>query len=138
MSSGHSHVPVSATGRHRWRLVVAFVLIAAFFVVELVSAFLAGSLALLSDAGHMAADVVTLGAALVATRIAARPDPTGRRTYGSFRAEVFASGLAVLVMVGVSVYIAIEAIGRVGTLTPIATGPMVLVGALGLVINLVA
>ena len=140
MGSGHSHAhaPLSATGRHRWRLAVAFVLIAAFFVVELVSGFVTGSLALLSDAGHMAADVVTLGAALVATRIAARPDRTGRRTYGSFRAEVFASGLAVLVMIGVSVYIAIEAVGRAGTPTPIATGPMMVVGALGLVVNLIA
>ncbi|MDN5790683.1 MAG: cation diffusion facilitator family transporter [Micrococcales bacterium] len=138
MGSGHSHAPISATGRHRWRLVVAFVLIAAFFVVELVSGFVTGSLALLSDAGHMAADVVTLGAALVATRIASRPDRTGRRTYGSFRAEVFASGIAVLVMIGVSVYIAVEAVGRAGTPTAIATGPMMLVGALGLVVNLAA
>ena len=51
----------------------------------------------------MAADVVALGAALVATKIATRPDDTGRRTYGSYRAEVFASGFTVLVMLGVSV-----------------------------------
>jgi cobalt-zinc-cadmium efflux system protein len=89
---------------------VAFGLVAAFFVVELVTALTSGSLALLSDAGHMAADVVALGAALVATRIAARPDSTGRRTYGSFRAEVFASGLAVLLMLGVAAYIAVEAV----------------------------
>ena len=50
----------------------------------------------------MAADVVALGAALVATRIATRPDTTGRRTFGSYRAEVFASGLAVLLMLGVA------------------------------------
>lgn len=133
---GHSHSHAGAT--HRWRLQLAFGLIATFFVVELVTALTSGSLALLSDAGHMAADVVALGAALVATRIAARPDSTGRRTYGSFRAEVFASGLAVLLMLGVAAYIAFEAVQRIGDPADVATGPMLVVGALGLVINLIA
>ena len=140
MSHGHSHghTPGHAGARHRWRLAVAFGLVAAFFVVELVAALTSGSLALLSDAGHMAADVVTLGAALVATRIATRADTTGRRTFGSYRAEVFASGLAVLLMLGVSVYIAVEAVGRIGSSPGIASGTMLVVGGVGLVINVVA
>ena len=112
-------------------------LVAGFFLVELVTGLVSGSLALLSDAGHMAADVVALGAALVATRIAARPDTTGRRTFGSYRAEVFASGLAVLLMLGVSAYIAVEAIGRMGGTPEVASGPMLAVGAIGLVVNVV-
>lgn len=136
--SGHNHSHgLSAAGRHRWRLAVTFGLVAVFFVVELVAGLLSNSLALISDAGHMAADVVTLGAALVATRIATRPDTTGRRTFGSYRAEVFASGLAVLVMLGVSVYIVVEALGRIGTRVEPASGTMLVVGALGLVINLI-
>lgn len=136
--SGHNHSHGHAGATHRWRLQLAFGLIAVFFVVELVTAITSQSLALLSDAGHMAADVVALGAALVATRIATRPDSTGRRTFGSYRAEVFASGLAVLLMLGVSVYIAIEALGRIGTTPEVASGAMLLVGALGLVINVIA
>jgi cobalt-zinc-cadmium efflux system protein len=143
MGHNHSHAPTAAAGyagaRHRWRLGVAFGLIAAFFVVELVYGLLSGSLALLSDAGHMAADVVTLAAALLATRIAARPDTTGRRSYGSYRAEVFASGFAVLMMLGVAVYIVIEAIGRIdGHDAEISTTPMLVVGSLGLVVNIAA
>ncbi|MEO6789518.1 MAG: cation diffusion facilitator family transporter [Ornithinibacter sp.] len=138
MGTGHGHGSGHAGGAHRWRLQVAFVLIAAFFVVELVTGLLSGSLALLSDAGHMAADVVALGAALVATRIAVRPDSTGRRTFGSYRAEVFASGLAVLLMLGVAAYIVIEAVGRLGETPDVATTPMLVVGGLGLVVNLVA
>lgn len=134
MGAGHGHG--HAGGRHRWRLAVAFGLVAAFFGVELAVGLATGSLALISDAGHMAADVVALGAALVATKIATRPDGTGRRTYGSYRAEVFASGLAVLLMVAVSVYIAIEAVGRVGRGAEVASGPMLVVGAVGLVVNL--
>jgi cobalt-zinc-cadmium efflux system protein len=139
VSGGHSHGPSGhAGGAHRWRLQLAFVLVAGFFVVELVTALTSGSLALLSDAGHMAADVVALGAALVATRIAIRKDTTGRRTFGSYRAEVFASGLAVLLMLGVSVYIAVEAVGRIGGGAEVASGPMLVVGAIGLAVNLVA
>ncbi len=134
--SGHSHGS-HAGAAHRWRLRTSFVLVAGFFVVELATGLASGSLALLSDAGHMAADVVALGAALVATRIATRPDSTGRRTYGSYRAEVFASGLAVLLMLGVAVYISVEAVRRIGASPEISSGPMLVVGGLGLVVNLV-
>ncbi|GAA1507029.1 cation diffusion facilitator family transporter [Nocardioides humi] len=150
MGVGHGHGHAGggtggATGhagaRHRWRLAVAFGLIASFFVVELVVGLISGSLALISDAGHMAADVVTLGAALVATKIATRADSTGRRTYGSYRAEVFASGLAVLMMLGVAAYVVVEAVGRIGrggSGPDIETGPMLVVGFLGLVVNVIA
>ncbi len=133
----HSHSHASAAGRHRWRLTAAFVLIATFFIVELLAALWSHSLALMSDAGHMAADVVTLGAALIATRIASRPDTTGRRTFGSYRAEVFASGLAVLVMLAVGTYIAVEAIGRIGTTPELASRTMLVVGIVGLLINII-
>ncbi|GAA4113195.1 cation diffusion facilitator family transporter [Knoellia locipacati] len=141
--SGHSHSHGAvagghAGGRHRWRLAIAFGLVAAFFGVELVVGILSQSLALLSDAGHMAADVVTLGAALVATRIATRPDTTGRRTFGSYRAEIFASGFAVLVMLAVSVYIVIEAIGRIGSSTEVGSTAMFVVGGIGLAVNVVS
>lgn len=145
MGVGHGHGHQSAGGatghagaRHRWRLAVSFALIASFFLVELVVGIASGSLALISDAGHMAADVVALGAALVATKIATREDSSGRRTYGSYRAEVFASGLAVLMMLGVSGYVVIEAIGRIGEDTEVASGPLLVVGFLGLVVNVIA
>ncbi|HSU01338.1 MAG TPA: cation diffusion facilitator family transporter [Nocardioides sp.] len=143
MGAGHGHGSGGgghaghAGGRHRWRLAVAFALVAAFFGVELVVGLATGSLALISDAGHMAADVVALGAALVATKIATRPDGTGRRTYGSYRAEVFASGLTVLIMLGVSAYVVVEAVRRIGEDVAVASGPMLVVGALGLAVNLV-
>lgn len=117
---------------------MAFGLTATFFVVELVFGLISGSLALISDAGHMAADVVALGAALLATTIAARPDTSGRRTYGSYRAEVFASGFTVLLMLGVAVYVVVEAIGRFGDPVDVDTGPMLIVGFLGLVINVMS
>ncbi|MDQ3114588.1 MAG: cation diffusion facilitator family transporter [Actinomycetota bacterium] len=136
MGAGHGHG--HAGGRHRWRLAVSFALIASFFMVELVTALVSGSLALLSDAGHMAADVVALGAALLATRLATRKDSSGRRTYGSYRVEVFASLLAVLLMLVVAGSVVLEAVRRIGGDPDIAVGPMVVVGGLGLLVNLVA
>lgn len=140
MGTGHSHAPAPghAGARHRWRLLAAFCLTLTFLLVEVVAAWLSGSLALLSDAGHMTTDVVALGAALAATQLAARPDSTGRRTYGSYRAEVFASGFTVLLMMGVAAYVVIEAVGRIGSSTEISTGPMLVVGGLGLAINLIS
>ena len=138
MGAGHSHDTGHAGGKHRWRLSLAFGLVATFFVVEVTYALVSGSLALLSDAGHMAADAVALGAALVATRIATRQDTTGRRTYGSYRAEVFASGFTVLLMLGVAVYVVIEALSRIGESVEVEAGPMLIVGVLGLVINLIS
>lgn len=138
MGGQHHGVGDHAAGRHRWRLGASFALIGSFFVVELTYGLLSGSLALLSDAGHMAADVVALGAALLATRLATRPDSTGRRTYGSYRAEVFASLLSVLLMLGVAVYVVVEAVGRIGEGAEVAFGPMLVVGAIGLAVNVAA
>ncbi|MDQ4051901.1 MAG: cation diffusion facilitator family transporter [Actinomycetota bacterium] len=134
MGAGHGH----AGGRHRWRLAAAFALVAAYFVVELTYGLIAHSLALLSDAGHMAADVVALGAALSATRIATRRDTTGRRTFGSYRAEVFASGLTVLLMLAAAAYVGVEAVGRIGDDVEVASGPMLVVGGIGLLVNIAA
>ncbi|QLQ10095.1 MAG: cation transporter [Nocardioidaceae bacterium] len=142
MGAGHGHGHGAAAGhvggRYRWRLAVTFVMVFSFMLVELVFGILSGSLALISDAGHMSADVVALGAALVATRIATRPDTTGRRTYGSYRAEVFASGLTVLIMLGVAVYVVVEAISRIGGDVEVQTGTMLVVGALGLLVNIIS
>jgi cobalt-zinc-cadmium efflux system protein len=141
MGAGHGHGHghgATAGSRHRWRLTVAFVLVAGYFVVELGTGLWSGSLALLSDAGHMAADVVALGAALAATRIAGRPDTTGRRTFGSYRAEVFASGLTVLLMLAAAAYVAAESLARIGDDVEVQTGPMLVVGGIGLLVNLIA
>lgn len=141
-AGGHSHGPGaaqlsgSAAARWRGRLAAAVLVIGAFFVIELVTALVSGSLALLSDAGHMAADVVTLCAALGATFVAGRPDRSGRRSYGLYRSEVFASLLAVLVMLAVAAFVVIEAVERIGTPARVGSTAMLVVGALGLLVNL--
>ncbi len=127
-----------ASGRFRGRLTAAFALTGSLFVAELVVGLLASSLAVVADAGHLATDVVTLGAALFATRLAVRPDPSGRRSYGRYRAEVFAAGLAVLLMLGVGVFVVAGAISRISSEPHVATLPMTIIGAVGLAGNVVA
>ena len=114
-------------------LAPALLVIAGFFGVELTDGLLSGSLTLLSDAGHMVADGVALGA----TRVVTRADTSGRRTYGYYRAEVFASGLAVPLMLAPPDMSSSRRSAASGNRSA-DTGPVLVVGALGLVVNLVA
>ena len=72
-------------------LLIAFILVLVFMVVEIVAGFITGSLALLSDAGHMATDAIGLGMALAAITAANRANADGHRTYGLYRLEILAA-----------------------------------------------
>ena len=117
-------------------LAAALALTAAYALVEAFGGWLAGSLALLSDAGHMATDSAALGLALFAQWVARRP-PSPRASYGSARAEVlaaFVNALALLLLVG---FIVFEAVRRIASPAPVA-GAMVLgLASAGLLVNLV-
>src|SRR6185312_12913733 len=117
-------------------LAAALALTAAYAVVEAAGGWLAGSLALLSDAGHMATDAAALGLALFAQWVARRP-PSPRASYGYARAEVlaaFVNAIALLLLVG---FIVIEAIRRVANPAPVAGGAVLGIAAVGLLVNLV-
>jgi cobalt-zinc-cadmium efflux system protein len=130
----HRLPPVSATERHA--LWVALALTASFAVVECVGGWLAGSLALLSDAGHMVTDVAALSIALFAQRLARRP-PSQRASYGYARAEVLAAFSNALLMLAVVVWISVEAVRRLLAPTPVAGVAVISVASAGLVVNLV-
>ncbi|MBM7084387.1 cation diffusion facilitator family transporter [Micromonospora humidisoli] len=140
MGAGHDHSATvsNAAHRHRGRLWAAFGLLAVLMVVEAVAAFGTGSLALLSDAGHMFTDVLGIGmalAAITATRRAAR-DP--QRTFGLYRLEVLAALANAVLLSGVAVYVLIEAVRRFGEPPEVLAGPMLVVAVLGLLANIVA
>ena len=99
------------------------------------AAWLAGSLALLSDAGHMVTDAASLGLALFAQRIAARP-PSERASYGYARAEVLAAFVNALALLALVVFIAIEAVRRLLDPQPVAGAWVLGIAAVGLVVNL--
>ena len=145
MSAGHAHGHhahgdhahgVSADADRRY-LLIALVLLAAFMLGEVIVALLSGSLALLSDAGHMLSDVGAIGAALWAIRLAARP-AAGAWTFGWKRAEILsaaANGITLLVVSGI---VAVEAITRLIHPPQVDGGPVVVVATAGIAVNIAA
>ena len=107
----HSHAPSGSDAAARQALTRALILTGAFALVEAAGGWLAGSLALLSDAGHMFTDTAALGLALFAQWIARRP-PSRRASYGYARAEVLAAFINALALLALVVFIAIEAVRR--------------------------
>jgi cobalt-zinc-cadmium efflux system protein len=132
---GHSHARATAATRSRAALARTLALTGAFLVVELVAAWWTNSLALLADAGHMLTDAGALALALFATWIAARP-PTPAKTYGYYRAEILAALVNALVLLVVAGAILAEAWQRLRHPAPVLAGPMAVVAALGLGVNL--
>ena len=128
-----AHPVNSGNARALW---VALALTAGFGLVEAFAGWLSGSLALISDAGHMATDAAAFLVALIALGIARRP-PSRRASYGYARAEVLAAFINALAMLALIVWISVEAVQRLLAPVPVA-GPLVMaVAAAGLVVNVV-
>ena len=129
----HSH---SKEISNQHLLAIALLLTLGFSGVEAAAAYFAGSLALLSDAGHMITDAAALGLALLAQIVARRP-PTPRHSFGFGRAEAlaaFVNGIAMLFLVG---WIVIEAVSRFFAPHQIDGMTVSIVAAIGLLMNIV-
>lgn len=135
MGAGHDHGPTEI--RHEGPLWWAFGLTSAFLVAEVVGAWLTNSLALLSDAAHMATDTLALVIALVAVRLSRRP-PDAKRTFGYMRLEAIGAMINGLLLFIVAGYILWEAFGRFTEPPAVATTGMLVVAVTGLVVNLIA
>ncbi|MFF1293419.1 MULTISPECIES: cation diffusion facilitator family transporter [unclassified Streptomyces] len=135
----HSHAPPggTATAAYRGRLRVALSITLTVMVVEIVGGIMAGSLALVADAAHMATDALGLGMALMAIHFAGLPS-SGKRTFGYARAEILAALANCLLLLGVGGYVLYEAIQRF--ITPAGTegGLTIVFGAIGLVANMIS
>lgn len=133
--AGHGH-GVSGDADRKW-LSVALVLIVGFMAVELVVGLLAGSLALISDAGHMLTDAASIVLALVAIRLSARP-VRGGYTYGLKRAEILsaqANGITLLLLAAWFVY---EGVRRLIEPPPVEGGLVLVTALVGIVVNVAA
>ena len=142
MTHGHAHDQGTATGRagarYVGRLRIAFLLAAAFLVVEAVTAFLAGSLALLSDAAHLLTDAVGIGMALAAIRLADRAGGHPSRTFGLYRLEILAALANAVFLFVVTGYVLVEAVLRLDSERSVDAGPMLVVAVLGLAVNVIS
>ena len=102
---------MTATGRHRKRLLIVLAITGTVFVAEVIGGLLSGSLALLADAGHMLTDSTGLLLAVLGASLATRA-ATARRTFGLQRAEVLAALANALLLVAISVWVLIQAVDR--------------------------
>lgn len=134
---GHGHDHGTATGAHRSRLLLALCLALGVFALQIVGAWLTGSLALLADAGHVLTDAGGVALALVAATLAQRP-PTERRTFGWQRLEILAAAVNALLLFGVAAFVLVEGIRRLNDPPEVESGPMLVIAVIGLAANAVA
>lgn len=136
----HSHDHAAGGHHHGMHaplkvLVAAIIFTFTFAIIEAIGAWWSGSLALLSDAGHMASDSLALSIAAFAAWVASRP-PSAKHTYGFGRAEVLGAWFSSLLMVVVVIAILIEAIERIRHPQIVSGGIVIIIASIGLLANL--
>jgi cobalt-zinc-cadmium efflux system protein len=126
-----------ASSRHVPRLKWVLVLTTVFLVIEAVGGWIAGSLALLADAGHMLTDVGALSLSLLTAWIAQRPRDDSK-TYGYLRWEILAALVNGVALFAIAIWVVVEAIERIQDPQPVRTGLFLAIAAAGLVVNLIS
>jgi cobalt-zinc-cadmium efflux system protein len=133
----HTHPAAHGEAAASRRILFAMILTASFMIVEVIGGVLSGSLALLADAGHMLTDSMALCLAWAAFLVSERPADQ-RRSFGYHRLQIlaaFVNGLTLLFIVG---WILLEAVRRMLNPVPVAGDTMLVVAALGLIVNLIS
>ena len=128
MSHNHDHTDKDGS------LKFGLVLNSLYTIVEFIFGILSGSLALIADATHNLTDTLTLAISFVANKVARR-DSNEQNTYGYGRATILAALLNAAIMVGVSVFIAFEAIQRFQTPSHVEGGIVAIVASVGILVN---
>jgi cobalt-zinc-cadmium efflux system protein len=140
----HGHAPAAAPGgdeaarlRARRALAVVLALTAGFAVAEIIGGFVAGSVALLADAAHMLSDAGSIALALGALWLAGRP-ATARLSFGWRRAEILAALINGVTLVAIGIWVIVEAAGRLGDAPDVEGGTTLVIGVIGLGVNIAA
>ena len=118
------------------RLKIVLALSSSYFAISIITVLATGSLALLSEAGHVLADMGGIALALFAI-IYTRKPATPQRSYGFYRMEILASFVNSVILALLSVYILYEAFGRIFQPPQIQSFPIIIVAAIGLVLNFI-
>lgn len=133
----HSHAHHHHDKHSHQHILVAVALIFGFALVEAISGWWAESLTLLGDAGHMLSDGIALSIAAFAGWLALKP-PSQKHSYGLGRAEVVAASLSSLLMLVISVVVIIEAVHRLHSPRNVRGGIVIIIAAVGLIVNAIA
>ena len=136
-AGGHAHQEGHAHANNERRVGWAAVLTATYMLAEAAGGIMAGSLALLADAGHMLTDAASLALAWAAFRIARRPSDW-QRTYGFHRFQVIAAYTNGITLIFIAAAVLWEALRRLHEPVQVLGGPMLLIASLGLVVNIAA
>lgn len=134
--AGHDHGGHSHGNANRNLLLIALLFTLGFSFVEAVGGWVSHSLALISDAGHMFSDALSLGLAALAAQLAKRP-ASARHSYGLVRAEVIAASVNGLLMLGVIIYIVVEAVKRLQSPEPVQGFTVMIIAFIGLLVNII-
>jgi len=131
----HHHHHEHSHGANKKVLLISFIIITAYMIVEAIGGFITNSLALLSDAGHMLSDSVALGIALFAF-ILGEKAANQRKTFGYKRFEILAAVLNGITLMLIAAFIFYEAIERFANPPEVATTGMLIISSIGLLVNI--
>lgn len=131
---GHDHNHVHTNNKKI--LLISFIIITLFMIVEVIGGYVTNSLALLSDAGHMLSDAISLFIALMAFKFGERV-ANQHKTYGYRRFEILAAFINGILLIAISLYIFYEAISRFINPPEVASTGMLIISTIGLIVNLV-
>jgi cobalt-zinc-cadmium efflux system protein len=132
MTSTRGELPLQRA--HRLRIVLS--LSSSYFVISIITVITTGSLALLSEAGHILADIGGIALALFAINYTRKP-ATPQRSYGFYRLEILASFVNSVILALLSVYVLYEAFRRIFEPPEIQSFPIIIVAAIGLALNFI-
>ncbi len=134
MGAHHQHGPTGPDEARGKALAAVLTITTTILLAEVVGAVVAHSLVLLADAGHMAADAAGVGLSLLAVRFAQRP-PTAKRTFGYERAEILAAVANAVLLLGIGLFVLVEAARRLGDPGTSRPGVMAVIGTVALLGN---
>ena len=135
MGHQHDHGHDHTHGANKKVLLLSFIIITGYMVVEAIGGFLTNSLALLSDAGHMLSDSISLGIAMLAFMFGEKA-ASYSKTYGYKRFEILAAVLNGITLIGIALFIFYEAIERFTNPPEVATTGMLIISIIGLFVNI--
>jgi cobalt-zinc-cadmium efflux system protein len=139
-SDAHQHPAMASaavpnTKGYQRTLFISFIIITGYMFIEALGGWLTGSLALLSDAGHMLSDAVALGATLLAFKIGEKA-ATQQKTFGYKRFEILVASVNGITLVVIALMIFYEAIKRFNSPPDIATQGMLIIATIGMLVNI--
>lgn len=132
---GHGHSHDHTHGANKKTLLIAFGIISIYMIVEVVGGYITNSLALLSDAGHMLSDAISLGVGVLAFTFSEKV-ANYRNTYGYKRFEILAAVFNGVTLILIAIFICVEAIQRFTNPPEVSSNGMLIIAIIGLLVNI--